>query len=100
MIDAEQRRWDNTIPQRKWAVVGRSIFNFFDQNADGVLDKWVLLVTACHHAPRPLHWWCPNRVDVAGVCVLGLAWCREDLVAAFQRCKITTDRQELEAVRF
>ena len=39
LIEAEKRRWEGTLPERKWAVVGRSIFHFFDQNGDGVIDR-------------------------------------------------------------
>ncbi len=39
LLAAEQRRWDNTIPQRMWAVIGRAIFQFFDLNGDGHFDK-------------------------------------------------------------
>lgn len=43
LIEAEKRVWGETIPERAWAIVGRTIFQFFDQDADGLLTRSVFL---------------------------------------------------------
>ena len=90
LLEEEKRKWAETIPERMWAIQGRTVFNFLDQDADGLIGRlvgplpharWVVNVCVCLHAGtiwrRPLQqrtcWWTPHT-STRCVCPCSRPW--------------------------
>ena len=41
LVAREKRRWDTTLPVRKWAIVASTVFKQYDADYDNKLDTYV-----------------------------------------------------------